>query len=280
MCTGPRGAAMRPVDHLPLARRAAEQRVHRHPQRLSLDVPKRQLDPRDRLGRDAAGRLPRQAVHVPVASLDRERIAAEQDRLHVSDRADNSVRIAPVRHLAVAGDAFGSAHCDELPGSPAGVNDEGLDFGDFHEVLHCVHESAADYRAGFDSRLPGQSQGGDDGAVLGEIPPVRQMATAGRPLQSLRDSFPPRRPARNPHFPSPPAPRGEMGPGSFGAFLVPSPRKPRTPPLLPDLLSREVLVQINAPARLRRQLQVTVHDSRSGRRSDRSSRARRRCRSP
>jgi hypothetical protein len=132
VAAGARGAAVRPVDELALPQRAAEQLVHRDAQRLGLDVPERELDARDGLGRDAARALPRHAVQVPVAQLDGPRVAADEDGLEVADGAHHAVGIAAVGALAVAGDAGVGADGHELPRTPAGVDDERVDLRDLH----------------------------------------------------------------------------------------------------------------------------------------------------
>ena len=134
VAAGARGAAVGPVDHLALAGGAAEEGVDGHAERFALDVPEGELDTGDGFGGDAAGRLAGEAVHVPVAGLDGERVAAEQDRLHVFDGSDDAVGVASVGHFAVAGESVVGADGDELPGPPAGVDDEGFDFADFHGV--------------------------------------------------------------------------------------------------------------------------------------------------
>ena len=132
VAAGAGGAAVGPVDHLALAGGAAEEGVDGHAEGFALDVPEGELDAGDGFGGDAAGRLAGEAVHVPVAGLDGERVAAEQDRLHVLDGSDDAVGVASVGHFAVAGDALVGADGDELPGPPAGVDDEGFDFADLH----------------------------------------------------------------------------------------------------------------------------------------------------
>src|SRR4029453_8089099 len=128
----PRGTAVGPVDGLAEPERTPEQLRDRHPERLRLDVPQRELDPRDGLRGDAAGTLPRHAVEVPVDPLDGPGILADQDRLEVPDRADDAVGIAAVRALPVAGQARVRADRHELPGPPARIDDERLDAGDLH----------------------------------------------------------------------------------------------------------------------------------------------------
>ena len=127
-----RGPAVGPVDPLAEPEGPAEELVHRHAEGLGLHVPQRELDPRDRLGGDAAGALPRHAVEVPVDPLDRAGVLADQDGLEVPHRAHDAVRIAPVGALAVAGEAGVGPDGDELPGAPPRVDDERLDAGDLH----------------------------------------------------------------------------------------------------------------------------------------------------
>ena len=123
---------MGPVDALAFAGGPAEERVDGDAERLALDVPERQLDSGDGLGGDPARTLPRQPVHVPVEHLDRHRVAPQQQRLEILDRADDPVGVAPVRHLPVAGDPVRSPHRDELPGPPARIHHERLNRVDLH----------------------------------------------------------------------------------------------------------------------------------------------------
>src|SRR5262249_29286417 len=134
---GAGGAAVGPVDALAVAQRPPEQLVDGDAEGLGLDVPQGQLDPGDGLGGDAARALAGHAVEVPVAHLDGPRVGPHQDRPRVAGGADDAVRVAAVRALAVAGDARIGPHRHELPGPPAGVDDEGLDPGDLHG-LHAV----------------------------------------------------------------------------------------------------------------------------------------------
>src|SRR5439155_26508470 len=114
--------------------RAAEELVDRDTERLRLDVPQRQLDAGDRLARDAALALPRHPVHVPVAHLDGPGIATHQDRLELAHGRHDAVRIPSVGAFAVTGQALVGTDGDELPRTPAGVDDKRLETGDLHDA--------------------------------------------------------------------------------------------------------------------------------------------------
>ena len=154
---GPRGPAVGPVDALAEPERPAEELRHGDAERLGLDVPQRELDPRDRLGGDAPGALPRHAVEVPVDPLDGPGVLAEQHGLEVADRADDAVRVAAVRALSVAGEARVGADRDELPGPPPSVDDERLDPGDLQGLRpgrRTAGPAPARRRAGSSSACP------------------------------------------------------------------------------------------------------------------------------
>ena len=131
----PRAAAMRPIDQLPLPSRPAKQRVHRHAQRLPLDVPQRQLDPRNRLGHDPTRRLPSHPIHVPVASLNRQRITPDQHRLQISNRPHDPIGSPPVRNLPIPRDPIRRTDSNKLPRPPTRINNKRLNLSDLHGVL-------------------------------------------------------------------------------------------------------------------------------------------------
>ena len=108
--------------------------MHRHAERLALDVPQRKLNPCYRLGSDATRRLPRHAIHVPVARLNSARVLSQEYRFEILNRADDAVRVAPVRHLAVPGQTRICPDRAELPRSPTGINHERLNIRYPHRI--------------------------------------------------------------------------------------------------------------------------------------------------
>ena len=125
---------MRPIHLLTITHRSTEQAMHRHAERFALDVPQCQLNPCYRLGSDATWRLPRHAIHVPVARLNRARILSQEYRLEILYRANDAVRVAPVRHLAVPGQARICPDRAELPRTPTCINYERLNIRYPHRI--------------------------------------------------------------------------------------------------------------------------------------------------
>src|SRR6185503_17745420 len=75
--TGPRRAAVRPVERHRGPSRAAQQLAHRDAEGLRLEVEERVLDPAERLLDDRARALPRPAVELPVDRLDGAGVAPD-----------------------------------------------------------------------------------------------------------------------------------------------------------------------------------------------------------
>src|SRR5438552_18613231 len=109
---------MRPVELYAVTHRYAEELVHRHPERLGLDVPERQLNASDRFVRSATQVLTKRAQHVPVQSLDSPRVLADEQALEVSHRTRHAVRISAVAALAPADDAGIGFDFHERPRPP------------------------------------------------------------------------------------------------------------------------------------------------------------------
>src|SRR5439155_9339615 len=104
----------------------------RHPERLRLDVPERQLDAGDRLVRHAAEVLAGDAQHVPVEAPDGPRVLADQDLLVVARAAGDAKRVATVAALAPADQPIVCLDLHEGPRPPAGIAVEGLNPCDSH----------------------------------------------------------------------------------------------------------------------------------------------------
>ena len=127
-----RAAAVRPVNADAFARRPPEQLDHADAERLRLNVDEGAVQPGDGFGGDAAGTLPRDAVHVLKAHLEGARVLADEQRLHVPNRPLDAVRRPAVAALAPAGDSLVRLDFDEHPRTPARVHDERINVGDFH----------------------------------------------------------------------------------------------------------------------------------------------------
>ena len=123
---------MGPVNALFGTSRPTRQFVDRYAERFCLDVPECEVDAGDRLGCDATGALARHAIHIPVAGFEWPWILADKYGLEFFHSGDNAVRVAAIGALAVSGDAFVSAHCNVLPGTPSCVDYEGINSCDFH----------------------------------------------------------------------------------------------------------------------------------------------------
>ena len=85
------------VDHHVVARLAAQQLVHRHAQRLALDVPQRRVDRRDRRHRHRPAAPVRALVKVVPDVLDAPRVAPDQQRDHVVGQVARDGQLAPVQ---------------------------------------------------------------------------------------------------------------------------------------------------------------------------------------
>src|SRR5206468_4477390 len=129
---GARGAAVRPVQTHAVAERPAEQLVHRHAERLGLDIPERQLDARDGLVAHAAEGLARVSEHVPVQALDRPRILADEQMREVANAAGDAVRAAVIAALSPAHQPVIRLDADEGPGPPAAISVQRLHARDLH----------------------------------------------------------------------------------------------------------------------------------------------------
>ena len=99
------GAAMRPVDGNAVAQLAAEQLVHRHAQRLALDVEQRVLDGRDRLAHHAAARLRRLGGEHGIDQLDLHRVHADHVGHQRLDHAGEAGAAEALVELRPADDA-------------------------------------------------------------------------------------------------------------------------------------------------------------------------------
>ena len=130
----PRRPAVRPVHRDGVPRRAAEELVDGHAERLRLEVEQRVLDASERLCDHRAGALARGAIEIPVDRLDGPRIAADDERREVFDDSREPARRAVrVRDLGPADGPVVSRRLEEDPGPPPGVAEERLETGDLHE---------------------------------------------------------------------------------------------------------------------------------------------------
>ena len=74
------------IDAHAVARRAAEQLVNRHAQRLALDVPERLVDAAERAGENRAAAIERMPIDGLPVMRYRPRVLADEVRLDFLDR--------------------------------------------------------------------------------------------------------------------------------------------------------------------------------------------------
>ena len=118
---------MRPVERDRVARRAAEELVDGHAERLRLDVEERVLDAGDRLRDHGPGALPRMPVEIPVHPLPRPADRVRRRRARDPPRFPRDRgRPVRVRDLGPAHEPVVGRRLEEDPGSPAGVAEERL----------------------------------------------------------------------------------------------------------------------------------------------------------
>ena len=125
---------MRPVDRDALAHRAAEQLVHRHAERLALDVQQRVLDRGDGARIDPARRLHLAHPQHRGDLLHRPRIQPDQ---RVGQAADHAGQAAAAIGLGVfrpADQPVIGGELEERKRAPAGVAVQVLDLREFHDV--------------------------------------------------------------------------------------------------------------------------------------------------
>ena len=108
------GARMR-VDADAVARGAAQQFVHRHPERLALDVPQRLIDARQRAGEDRAAAVERVAVNRLPVMHHATGILTDQVRLDFLHRLGTRQRAPFGDRLAKPDDALVGVDLEEQP---------------------------------------------------------------------------------------------------------------------------------------------------------------------
>src|SRR5262249_49486597 len=128
----PRRPAVRPVQTHAVAQRSAEQLVHRHAEGLGLEVPQRQLDPRDGLVGDAAEVLSGRAQHVPVQALDGAGVLTDDQMREVGHAAADPVGALVAAAPPPPRDPRVGLALDEGPRPPAAVAVQRLHTGDLH----------------------------------------------------------------------------------------------------------------------------------------------------
>ena len=121
------------IDRHAIAGLAAEQAPDRHAQILAQDVPERHLDAGDGRGADDAHAPEAMLVHHAIGLLDVARIAADEQRRQILHGADDGARLPFEGGLAPAVEPrLVGLDLDEDPVAHLGIDDGGLDGGDFH----------------------------------------------------------------------------------------------------------------------------------------------------
>ena len=133
ICLGRAGVG---VDADPVARRAAEQLVDRHAQRLALDVPQGHVDAAQGAGQDRPAAIEGVAVDGLPVMHHLARVLADQVRLDLLDRPSRTVmRPALDDRLAQADDAGVGVDLQE---QPARLDQEGFQSGDSEGILRAT----------------------------------------------------------------------------------------------------------------------------------------------
>ena len=119
------------VNADPVPRRTAQQLVYRHAQGLARQVPQRLLHPAERTGQDRAAPVEGVAIHgLPV--MDHPgRVLADQIGFQFGHRLGAGLGPALQDRLAESDQALVGV---DLEKEPAGLDQEGFQLGDFHDV--------------------------------------------------------------------------------------------------------------------------------------------------
>ena len=121
------------IDRHAIAGLAAEEPPDRHAQILAQDIPERHLDAGDGGGADDPHAPEAMLVHHPISLLDVARIAADEERGQILHGPDDGARLPFQGGLAPAVEPrLVGLDLDEDPIAHLGIDDGGLDGGDFH----------------------------------------------------------------------------------------------------------------------------------------------------
>ncbi len=169
-----RAVAANPRVHPdPVAHLAAEQRMHRHAQRLAVDIPQRLVDPGQRAHQHRPAAVETAAIqHVPVI-LDQARILADEVVGQLLHRGGHGMRAALHDGFAPAADARIGIDADEQPAWRHEIRRDGGD-------LHGVGSRLVLFHASMKARARrATSVGGVPGAYSAE-PMPKPVAPASR----------------------------------------------------------------------------------------------------